>query len=134
MSDQKNGHDKVTELRKRKDPTAKEITEGAATHDQKLADMQTQMAEREAQIRANITAVGENLQMVVNQVADFLQAAMANAEADYKSGHPNRIIAAEEAFARFEKGLPQSWCDIANMNLRQGMANLRRALDCPTEF
>lgn len=81
-----------------------------------------------------VGAVAANMQQVLDAVAQTINLQLQLAEQDYKSGDPDRIIRAEETFARFDKAMPQQWTDIAHMDLKRGFMCLRRALTQPTEF
>ena len=97
-------------------------------------EQRMQVGQRVAQVDEMIDAVAANVQMLINNIAQAIELQLEQAQEDYKSGDPNRIILAEELFAKVEKAMPQQWVDIANMNLRQGFANLRRALELDTRF
>ena len=99
-----------------------------------LQDARADLAKRQAQTAEMLDAVTANVELLINTVAETIMMQMQLAEMDMKSGEPNRIILAEEAFARMEKAMPQNWTDIANQLLRQGFMCLRRALVQPTTF
>lgn len=102
--------------------------------DPRTADMRAELEKRQAQTAEMLDAVTANVELLINTVAETIMMQMQLAEMDMKSGEPNRIILAEEAFARMEKAMPQNWTDIANQQLRQGFMCLRRALEQPTSF
>ena len=79
-----------------------------------------------------------DIEALIKQIGEHIDKMLQQAHEEYLRAEdrmePQRLANAEATMSRLEKSVPQNWLNIANMELKQGMMALRRALAQPTNF